>query len=397
MHSTSGKWHSLSIEEIVKILDTDVSNGLSDSEAKRRINVFGRNEIVVKTKNPVEMFIKQFKNILLIILMIATVISAILGEVIDALIIISMVFIMAFFSFVQEYRSEKTIQALKKLSIPKCRVIRNSVEQEIYSTELVPGDIVLLREGDRVPADIRLVDTMDLLVDESPLTGESNPVEKDPGIVLDESTPVSDRVNMVFMGTYIVKGSGKGIVVSTGLNTELGKIAKTIAESREEKTPLEIELNEFGKRIGFIIIGVTFIVFAVMLVNSKVNVFHAFMIAIALAVAAIPEGLPAIATAILAIGAYRMAKKNALIRKLSAIETLGSVDIICTDKTGTITKGEMTVKVIKMMDNECTVEGVGYEPIGKISCRKGLPNDLLEYLAAHTYTDAKLVVENNNW
>ncbi|MEM1921879.1 MAG: HAD-IC family P-type ATPase, partial [Desulfurococcaceae archaeon] len=302
MHSTSGKWHSLSIEEIVKILDTDVSNGLSDSEAKRRINVFGRNEIVVKTKNPVEMFIKQFKNILLIILMIATVISAILGEVIDALIIISMVFIMAFFSFVQEYRSEKTIQELKKLSIPKCRVIRNSVEQEIYSTELVPGDIVLLREGDRVPADIRLVDTMDLLVDESPLTGESNPVEKDPGIVLDESTPVSDRVNMVFMGTYIVKGSGKGIVVSTGLNTELGKIAKTIAESREEKTPLEIELNEFGKRIGFIIIGVTFIVFAVMLVNSKVNVFHAFMIAIALAVAAIPEGLPAIATAILAIG-----------------------------------------------------------------------------------------------
>ncbi|MEM1675715.1 MAG: cation-transporting P-type ATPase [Desulfurococcaceae archaeon] len=397
MHSTSGKWHSLSIEEIVKILDTDVSNGLSDSEAKRRINVFGRNEIVVKTKNPVEMFIKQFKNILLIILMIATVISAILGEVIDALIIISMVFIMAFFSFVQEYRSEKTIQELKKLSIPKCRVIRNSVEQEIYSTELVPGDIVLLREGDRVPADIRLVDTMDLLVDESPLTGESNPVEKDPGIVLDESTPVSDRVNMVFMGTYIVKGSGKGIVVSTGLNTELGKIAKTIAESREEKTPLEIELNEFGKRIGFIIIGVTFIVFAVMLVNSKVNVFHAFMIAIALAVAAIPEGLPAIATAILAIGAYRMAKKNALIRKLSAIETLGSVDIICTDKTGTITKGEMTVKVIKMLDNECTVEGVGYEPTGKISCREGLPNDLLEYLAAHTYTDAKLVIENNNW
>ena len=390
-------WHTLSAEEIAKILETDLSRGLSDEEITRRIIVYGRNEIKAKTKGPLEIFLKQFASILIIILIVATIISAILGEFIDAALIISMVFLMALFSFIQEYRSEKTIQALKKLSTPKCRVVRGGREIEIYSTELVPGDIVLLREGDRVPADIRLIEAIDLEVDESPLTGESTPVLKDPSVKLDASVQISDRLNMVFMGTYVVKGYGKGIVVSTGTSTELGKIAKKVAEAKEEKTPLELELDEFGKRIGFLIIGITTIVFLMMVIRESGSLLYAFMVSIALAVAAIPEGLPIIATAILAIGAYRMAKKKALVKKLSAVETLGSVDVICTDKTGTITKGEMTVKQIRFLEGECTVSGSGYEPRGEIICRNSEYGELLSFLAAHTYIDAKLIEENGTW
>ncbi|MEM0338700.1 MAG: cation-translocating P-type ATPase [Ignisphaera sp.] len=398
MNADSLPWHSLTIEDAVKKLGTSITSGLTEAEAARRLRLFGRNEIKAKTKTPIEMFIGQFNNILIIILLIATAISAFLGELFDAVTIAIIVVMMALFGFIQEYRSEKIIQSLKRLATPRCRVIRDGKEVEIPSTELVPGDIVILREGDRVPADIRLIEAVDLEVDESPLTGESTPIEKDASVVLDPSTIVSERSNMVFMGTYIVKGFAKGVVVATGISTELGRIAKAVAEAKEEKTILEMELDDFGKKIGVVIIGIAAVVFATSLIEGWAGILESFMISVALAVAAIPEGLPAIATAVLAIGAHRMAKKNALVRRLAAVETLGSVDVICTDKTGTITKGEMTVKIVRTYDDVCNVDGSGYSPEGMIRCSNNSNvTDLLRFIAAHTYSDVKLVNDKGIW
>ena len=398
MSSESLQWHSMSVEKVVEALNTDPNYGLKREEALNRIKTYGLNEIKGKKKSPVEMFLRQFTNFLVIILIIATIISAILGEIVDSLAIFVIVLVMGVFGFIQEFRAEKTIELLKKLASPRCRVLRDGIEVEVEASQIVPGDIVLLREGDRVPADIRLIDTVDLEVDESSLTGESTPVEKDHKVVLDPNTPVSERENMVFMGTYIVRGRGKGVVVSTGMNTVLGKIVQAVTEVKEEKTPLELELDYFGKRVGAIILAIAVIVFIVGLIEGYVSPIESLMIAVALAVAAVPEGLPAIATAVLAIGAYRMAKKKALVKKLSAVEALGSVDIICTDKTGTITKGEMTVKIVKTLNTECSVEGTGYKPEGRVVCKEG--NDstqLYKMLAAHTVIDAKLERDGSNW
>lgn len=218
--------------------------------------------------------------------------------------------------------------------------------------------------------------------------------------MLPPETPVSDRRNMVFRGTYVVGGKGKAVVVSTGSSTEIGRIAKAIAEAKEEKTLLEQELDSFGKKIGLIILGIAAIVFITSLIEGYLGVIDAFMVSVALAVAAIPESLPAIATALLAIGAYRMAKKKALMRRLGAVETLGAVDVICSDKTGTITKGEMAVKIVKMLGKHCTVEGAGYEPSGKVVCNPGGPGEdsfLYEIIAAHTSVDVALTREGSSW
>lgn len=391
-------WHSKTIEETLKILNTDPKMGLNEDEALYRIRRYGLNVIESRKKSPVSMFMRQFTNFLVIILIVATLISAFLGEIADAIAIFTIVLIMGLFGFIQEYRAEKTLELLKKLAAPKCRVLRNGIEKDVDASHIVPGDIVLLREGDRIPADLRIIEAFDLEVDESSLTGESTPVEKDPSVVLDPSMPVSERENMVFMGTYVVRGRGKGVVVSTGMNTELGKIARAVAEAKEEKTPLEIELDYFGKRVGAIILVIAVLVFITSLLEGYTDLVESLMIAVALAVAAVPEGLPAIATAVLAIGAYRMAKKKALVKKLSSVESLGSVDIICSDKTGTITKGEMTARIVKTIDVECSVEGVGYAPVGKISCKGNVDlTPLYKMLIAHTNMDAKLVKEGDNW
>lgn len=391
-------WHSMGVEEVEKALATSSLRGLSTLEAERRLRVYGFNEIPVKKKSPLLMFAKQFANFLVVILLVATAISALLGEVLDAVAIFVVVLIMGIFGFLQEYRAERTLEALRQLASPRCRVLRDGVEQEVEASRLVPGDVVVLREGDRVPADLRIVESDNLEVDEAPLTGESVPVAKNSSLVLDPSTPIADRKNMAFMGTYVVRGRGKGIVVATGLNTELGKIARAVAEAKEERTPLEVELDYFAKRIGAVILAIAALVFFTSLYLSHEGFIQALMISVALAVAAVPEGLPAIATAVLAIGAYRMAKKNALVKKLAAVEALGSVDVICADKTGTITKGEMTAKVIWTLSSKCTVEGSGYEPRGSITCESGAPSEVLyKFLAAHTIIDAKLVNENGRW
>lgn len=397
----SVQWHSLSVEEVLKRLGSR-KLGLSSEEVKERLRIYGFNEITVKKKSPLKMFLKQFTNFLIAILLAATAVSLILGEIVDAVAIIIIVLIMGIMGFVQEFKAEKTIETLKKLAAPTCKVLRDGEEKIVPAREVVPGDIILLSEGDRVPADARVIESINLEVDESTLTGESVPVSKIANIVLPPDTLISDRRNMVFTGTYVVRGKGKAVVVATGANSELGKITKLVAETKEEKTPLEVELDVFGKRIGAIILGICVIVFIMTLLISHENILEALMLAVALGVAAVPEGLPAIATAILAIGARRMARKNALIRKLAAVEALGSCNVICTDKTGTITKGEMTVKILKLPTSEYYVSGSGYIPEGEIKLMRGngLRDDvifLLEIVAAHTSIDVKLINENGSW
>lgn len=397
----STPWHSHTVEEVLTKLNSRLG-GLSSKEVEERLRTYGRNELVAKKKSPLELLLKQFTNFLIGILLVATLISFVLGEVIDATAILIIVMIMAIMGFIQEYRAERTLEALKKLAAPTCKVLRDGEEKVIDASEVVPGDILLLSEGDRVAADARVIESINMDTDEASLTGESTPVAKLADITLPPDTIVGDRKNMVFMGTYVVRGKGKAVVTATGMNTEFGKITKMVVEAEEEKTPLEVELDEFGKRIGAIILGICGIVFVMTLFVEHTDVLDALMLAVALGVAAVPEGLPAIATAVLAVGARRMAAKNALVRKLAAVEGLGACNVICSDKTGTITKAEMTVKVIKMANGTYEVSGSGFEPKGEIKVVNGNDNKddvkfLLESLAAHTSPDVKLVFDGGQW
>ncbi|MEM2321604.1 MAG: HAD-IC family P-type ATPase, partial [Candidatus Bathyarchaeia archaeon] len=272
---------------------------------------------------------------------------------------------------VQEYRSEKAIEAMRRLTAPKATVIRDGHSVIIPAEEVVPGDILVLETGDRVAADARLIEVVELKTNEAVLTGESTPVEKHVGI-LPENTPVSDRRNMVFMATHVIYGRGKAVVTSTGMRTEFGKIAELVQEMEEEETPLKAKLERFAKKLGVIVIVICVIVFALELIDIYVygaakaeSLMDAFFTAVALAVSAVPEGLPAVVTVTLALGARELAKRNAIIRRLSSAETLGSVTVICSDKTGTLTKGEMTVRRIYVNGKIIEVTGVGYEAKGE--------------------------------
>ncbi len=335
-------WHSLSVEEVLAKLGASLK-GLTEEEARERLQKYGFNELAAKRVSPIVMFLGQFKSFLVYILLAATLLSLALGEVLDSVLIISIIILMAVAGFLQEYKAEKAVQMLREMAAPKAEVIRDGQVKSIEARFLVPGDIVILGEGDRVPADIRLIEAENMEVDESPLTGESTPVEKDPSQVLPGDAQVYERSNMVFAGTYVVRGAGKGVVVATGMSTELGKIAASLEEVEAERTLLEVELDRFGKWISGVLLALCALVFVLELAVGE-GLVEAMLTAAALAVAAVPEGLPAIATAILAIGALRMARANAIVRKLAAIETLGACNVICSDKTGTITKGEMEVR-----------------------------------------------------
>ncbi|MCC6003306.1 MAG: cation-translocating P-type ATPase [Thermofilum sp.] len=335
-------WHSVAAEEVLRLLGSS-PRGLSRSEVERRLSEYGRNEIAERRVSALAMFLGQFKSFLIYILLAATAISLLLGEVLDAALIIAIILLMGVAGFLQEYKAEKAVQALREMAAPRAKVVREGVAEEVDARELVPGDIILLEEGDKVPADARLIEAEDLEVDESPLTGESTPVEKDPGEVLPQDTLVADRRNMVFMGTYVVKGRGRAVVTATGMRTELGRIASSLEEVESERTILEVELDRFGKLIGTVLIALAAVVFLLTILQGE-SILDSLLTAAALAVAAVPEGLPAVATAVLAIGALRMARKNAIVRRLAAIETLGACNVICSDKTGTITRGEMLVR-----------------------------------------------------
>ena len=335
-------WHALRVEEVFQKLGTGPS-GLNEGEVARRLREYGPNEIAEKRINPIVMFLRQFKSFLVYILLAAAALSILLGEVLDAALIAAILVLMGFAGFFQEYKAERAVEKLKEMAAPRAKVVRGGAVQQVDARELVPGDIILLEEGDRVPADLRLIETEELEVDESPLTGESAPVEKDPEAVLSPEVPVYERVNMAFMGTYVVRGRGKGVVVATGMSTELGRIAASLEEVEAEKTLFEVELDRFGKWIGGVLLALCAVVFLLMVVRGG-SPLDSLLTSAALAVAAVPEGLPAIATAILAVGALRMAARNAIVRKLAAIETLGACNVICSDKTGTITRGEMSAR-----------------------------------------------------
>ena len=394
-------WHTMSISEVMESLKTSFK-GLSNREVIERIKEYGYNELAEKKKSPLLLFIKQFLNFLILILIISALVAGFLGEVIDAAAIILIVLVMGIAGFVQEFRAEKAIEALKSLSAPHAVVIREGRKITVPARELVPGDILVLKEGDRVPADARLIETYELLVDESPLTGESIPVRKDHDIILGRDTPLPERRNMVFSGTHVISGKALAVVVATGMSTFLGSIAESLGEIEEKRTLLEEDLDKLGKKLGIVILGISGIVFMTSVFLSGYSFIDALLLAIALAVAAIPEGLPAVATSVLAIGAHRMAKKNVLVRELGAIETLGACDVIASDKTGTITKGEMTVREVFIGGKVLEVGGSGYEPRGPV---QGINDPYLgpllkkvaEYLVRHIKEDVELIQKNGKW
>ncbi len=395
-------WHSLPIEEVFKLLDTS-TNGLSEDEAKKRLEKYGPNVIEEeKHVSPLRLFINQFINPLIILLLAATGLSVLIGEVLDAITIIAIVLASTILGFVQEYKAEKAVEALKKLTSPTATVIRNGKEIEVKAAEIVPGDILVLTAGDRVAADARLFEAINLKVDESMLTGESITVEKRPGI-LPEDTPLAERHNMVFYGTIVTYGKGKAVVVATGMDTELGKIAKSLQEVEKEKTPLEKKMDDIGKALTLLMLIVATIVSFIGLVVWKYELLDMIVWAVSLAVAAVPEALPAVVTGALAIGMYRMARRNAIVKRLPAVETLGSTTYICSDKTGTMTKGEMTVRRIWVYGKEVEVTGTGYEPKGDfISEGKKIDPLSIEsiyqiLLASLHNNDAKIEKRNGKW
>jgi len=371
----------MEIEEVMDVLKVD-HKGLASKEASERLQKYGYNELVEKRRiSPFQIFLNQFKDIFVIMLLIAIVLSVVIGwykstaaaghngaldEYVDAITIAAIVALNAIVGFVQEYRSEKAIEAMKKLAAPRARVLRDGKERIIPAREVVPGDIILLEAGDRIPADARLIETVELKTEEAALTGESTPVNKSVEVV-DEKTPVADRKNMVFMGTHTTYGRGKAIVVATGMSTEFGKIAEMVQAVEEEETPLKQKLERFAKKLGLIIIVVCAVVFLLEIIREGTqleNIVDMFMTAVALAVSAVPEGLPAVVTVSLALGARELAKRNAIIRRLASAETLGATTVICSDKTGTLTRGEMTVRKIYVGGKIIDVTGVGYEAKG---------------------------------
>ncbi|MFQ6064766.1 MAG: cation-translocating P-type ATPase [Candidatus Bathyarchaeia archaeon] len=371
----SKAWHAMEKEELMDALRAS-ENGLSEEEAKRRLEEFGPNELVERKRaTPFQIFLNQFKDIFVIMLLIAVAIELGIREIVDASTIGAIVVLNAVVGFVQEYRSEKAMEAMKKLTAPKARVLRDGKEMLIPAREVVPGDIALLESGDRIPADGRLLEVVDLKTDEAVLTGESTPVGKITG-VLDEKTPVADRKNSVFMATHVTYGRGRAVITSTGMGTEFGKVAEMVQAVEEVDTPLKQKLARFAKKLGIIIVVLCAIIFALELYEIFVlgvggvgesieNIVKAFETAVALAVSAVPEGLPAVVTISLALGARELAKRNSIIRRLASAETLGATTVICSDKTGTLTKGEMTVRKIYVNNEMVNVTGVGYESKGE--------------------------------
>lgn len=358
--------YKLTLEELIQTLGVDTAHGLTAEEAAKRLEQYGPNALKEKKRQTLlQKVLAQFKDVMVLILIAASVVSAALGEYIDASVIIAIVVINAILGVVQEGRAEKAIEALKKMTSPQARVLRGGEQRLIAAAELVPGDVVLLEAGDVVPADLRLFESQSLKAEEASLTGESVPVEKDALALLPEKTALGDRENMVFMGTALTYGKGRGLVTGTGSGTEIGRIADKLQEISEEVTPLQKSLNQLGKWLGIICLAISAAVFVQGLIAGG-NILDMFMTAVSLAVAAIPEGLPAVVTIVLALGMKRMADHNAIVKKLLAVETLGSVDVICSDKTGTLTQNEMTVTRLFAGDQILDVTGIGYSKTGEL-------------------------------
>jgi Ca2+-transporting ATPase len=363
----------MEVDQVLSELKTNLHQGLSEAEVQNRLKQFGYNELKREERaSALVLFFNQFKNPLILILLIAIGLSALVGEAVDAAIIAAIVVFCAVLGFIQEYRADRALEALKKMLTPAITVMRDGMEKEVPTKEIVPGDLLLLEAGDRIPADARLLESHSLRCDEAPLTGESVPVGKDTH-ALSEHVRVSDRKNMIFAGTSVTFGRAIAAVTSTGMRTEFGKIAEEVTAVKTEKTPLEKRTEEIGKWLGIIALSICFLVAGISVLREALGgkidlpfVVKMAMFAVALAVAAVPEALSAIVTGALAIGMRQMAKKNALVRKLPAVETLGCITVICSDKTGTLTKGEMTIRKIFTGGRWVEVTGVGYAPEGEM-------------------------------
>ncbi|MFQ5838914.1 MAG: cation-translocating P-type ATPase [Thermoplasmata archaeon] len=402
------EWYNLTVNEAFQHVNSSPL-GLTEEVARRRLETYGPNELLeVKAVSPLRIFLSQFLNLLVLILVLAATVSAAIGyfnnsaeELIDAGVIMSIVVLNAVFGFVQEFKAERAIQALKALAAPRATVIREGDRRSIPASELVPGDLVLLEAGDKVPADARLVEVANLRVNEASLTGESIPIRKSIDPVTGD-VYVGDRTNMLFMGCTVEVGRGRALVVSTGMQTELGKIAGMVQEERVEDTPLQRRLANLAKQIGLGVLAASVIIFVVGLTRA-VDIVLMFLTAVSLAVAAIPEGLPAVVTITLALGLQRMARRNALIRRLPAAETLGSATVICSDKTGTLTLGEMNIRRIFTLSGEYQVEGRGFVPEGKFLVDGDEVNPLddqnlsLLLKAGMLCTNASVVKDGSAW
>lgn len=359
-------WHSLSQEDCLRQLKSG-PDGLTQADAQQRLSEFGHNQLEVAHRTSAwTILLAQFKNFLIIILLVAVVLSAFLGHAVEAIAIGVIVLFAALLGFVQEFRAERSMEALREMAAPTATAIRDGREAKIAARDLVPGDLVLLHAGDKVPADARLLQAANLQAEEAALTGESVPVQKQIGELPADNLPVADRTNMVYSGTAISYGRGRALITATGMETEFGKVAKMLQSVEAGRTPLQDNLDKVGKTLTRAALVIVAIIVVVGLLRGQKAV-DMLIFGVALAVAVVPEALPAVVTISLAIGVQRMVRKNALVRRLTAVETLGSTTVICTDKTGTLTKDEMTARKIHVAGRTCDVSGAGYEPKGEFS------------------------------
>jgi Ca2+-transporting ATPase len=397
--SSEDSWHAIDALETLRRLNSS-KEGLSSVEAANRLKQYGTNELAAAKKtSSLRIFMAQFRSVLIIILLAASTISFITGHQFDAIIILIIVVISSVLGFVQEFKAEKAIEALTRMLVPTASVLRDGKEVQVPAKDIVPGDILVLKEGDKVAADARLIESNNLHVNEAPLTGESIPVEKGTQKVAKEVV-ILDKKNMVFSGTDVTCGKAKALVVMVGMNTEFGKIAVQVAAVEKKETPLEKRTKEVGKWLGAAALAVSLTVI-ILGVARGLPLLDMLLFGIALAVAAVPEALPAIVTGSLAIGMYKMAKRNALVRKMPAVETLGSTTVICSDKTGTLTKGEMTVRKVYLSGAIIDVSGVGYSPQGEFDAKNNasFESECFSLLmkGAVLCNDADVVLAGDKW
>ena len=393
-------WHTLPVGIALDHLATGF-DGLSASNAAQRLRVHGANELETTTRESAwRTLAAQFQNVLILILLAGTIVSGFLGHTLEAVVITVIVLFAVLLGFIQEHRAGRALEALKKMAAPNARVRRDGEEIIVPARELVPGDLVLLRTGDRVPADARVVQSVDLAIDEAALTGESAAVEKKTAPLSDPRLPLGDRTNMTYAGTMVVRGRGQVLVAATGMSTEFGRIARMVQTVEAGRTPLQENLDRLGATLGKGALAVVALVVVIGLVRG-LPVIQMFMFGIALAVAVVPEALPAVVTISLAIGVRRMVRRNALVRRLPVVETLGSTSVICSDKTGTLTRNEMTVRRLLAGDQLLELTGIWYDPIGQLVYRGRFiePNEeVLELLrAAVLASDARLVMREGRW
>jgi P-type Ca2+ transporter type 2C len=391
-------WHALQIDEILHKFETLYESGLSSEEAHRRLEIYGPNTLAEAPPTTFwQMLWEQFNNFVVMLLIVAAVISALLGDWIEAAAIMAIVVLNAGLGVIQERRAEQSLAALRKLAAPEAHILRDGSRQTVPASELVPGDLVLLEAGNFVPADIRLLEAVNLRVEEAALTGESVPVQKDAAAVLETDIPLGDRKNTAFMGTLVNYGRGRGVVVATGMYTQIGIIAEMIQAVQNEPTPLQRRLEQLGKTLGWAALAVCALVFLVGWLQGS-NPLDMFIVAVSLAIAAVPEGLPAVVTISLALGMREMIKRHALIRRLSSVETLGSATTICSDKTGTLTQNEMTVTRVWADGEFVLVTGNGYDPTGEFRVENqaadltGFPAILTTLWVAALNNDADLEI-----